>query len=80
LLIWAWLDVAPANAADPGFFGYGTKPTPEQIAGWDIDARADGSGLPDGKGTVAQGNARRAMAPLARARAATPSSPAGKER
>lgn len=55
LLIWAWLDVAPANAADPGFFGYGTKPTPEQIAGWDIDARADGSGLPDGKGTVAQG-------------------------
>ena len=55
LLIWAWLDAAPANAADPGSFGYGTKPTPEQIAGWDIDARGVGSGLPDGKGTVAQG-------------------------
>ena len=37
-------------------FGYGTPATPEQIAGWDIDARGeDGQGLPAGKGDVAQG-------------------------
>ena len=27
----------------------------EQIAGWDIDVRPDGSGLPPGKGSVKQG-------------------------
>jgi len=40
----------------PGHFGYGTVPTADQIAGWDIDARGDdGVGLPPGKGTVDQG-------------------------
>ena len=29
--------------------------TPEEIAGWDIDIRPDGHGLPVGKGTVKQG-------------------------
>src|SRR5262245_27029686 len=43
-------------AADVGHFGYGEKPTPEQIAGWDIDVRGDdGAGLPSGAGTVARG-------------------------
>jgi cytochrome c len=55
LLVCASCGAAGANAADPGHFGYGTRAAPEQIAGWDIDARADGSGLPEGKGTVAQG-------------------------
>jgi S-disulfanyl-L-cysteine oxidoreductase SoxD len=55
LLLSACLGAAGANAADSGYFGYGTKATAEQIAGWDIDARADGAGLPDGNGTVAQG-------------------------
>ncbi|MBE0704371.1 MAG: cytochrome c, partial [Afipia sp.] len=37
-------------------FGYGTPATPEQIKGWDIDARAeDGKGLPPGKGDVNHG-------------------------
>ena len=31
--------------------------TPEEIAGWDIDIRPDGQGLPAGKGTVKQGEA-----------------------
>jgi cytochrome c len=45
-----------ARAAEPGYFGYGTKATPEQIAGWDIDARGgDGAGLPAGNGTVHRG-------------------------
>ena len=37
-------------------YGYGKPATPEQIAGWDIDARGDdGAGLPVGKGNVARG-------------------------
>jgi cytochrome c len=36
-------------------FGFGAPATPEQIAGWDIDVAADGTGLPSGSGTVAQG-------------------------
>jgi cytochrome c len=45
-----------ARGAEPGYFGYGTKATPEQIAGWDIDARGgDGAGLPAGNGTVHRG-------------------------
>lgn len=34
---------------------YGTPATPEQIAGWDIDVRPDGTGLPEGKGSVEDG-------------------------
>ena len=40
-----------------GHFGFGHPATPEQIAGWDIDVAADGTGLPPGSGTVAQGKA-----------------------
>ena len=48
--------VGAASAAEPGHFGYGTSPSTEQIAGWDIDARGeDGAGLPPGKGDVATG-------------------------
>ena len=35
--------------------GIGREATPEEIAGWDIDIRPDGQGLPVGKGTVKQG-------------------------
>lgn len=59
LLVGAGLVVAAsafASAAEPGHFGYGQKATPEQIAGWDIDARGeDGAGLPPGKGGVERG-------------------------
>jgi len=42
--------------AEPGYYGYGQRATPEQIAGWDIDARGeDGVGLPPGSGTVHRG-------------------------
>ncbi|OKO87808.1 cytochrome C [Bradyrhizobium sp. NAS80.1] len=33
----------------------GRAPTADEIRGWDIDVRPDGQGLPDGKGTVTQG-------------------------
>lgn len=36
-------------------FGFGKPATPEEIAGWDIDVRPDGTGLPPGRGTVARG-------------------------
>jgi S-disulfanyl-L-cysteine oxidoreductase SoxD len=37
--------------------GIGREATPAEIAGWDIDIRPDGQGLPPGKGTVKQGEA-----------------------
>lgn len=36
-------------------YNIGRAPTPEEIRGWDIDVRPDGQGLPEGKGTVTQG-------------------------
>jgi S-disulfanyl-L-cysteine oxidoreductase SoxD len=44
-----------AQPAQP--LGVGRVATPEEIAGWDIDIRPDGHGLPPGKGTVKQGEA-----------------------
>lgn len=35
---------------------YGSPATPEQIAGWDIDVRPDGQGLPPGQGSVDEGS------------------------
>lgn len=40
-----------------GFYGVGTPATPAQIAGWDIDVRPDGKGLPPGSGSVDDGMA-----------------------
>jgi S-disulfanyl-L-cysteine oxidoreductase SoxD len=49
----------PARAAEReygvGHFGFGTPASPEAIAGWDIDVRPDGLGLPTGSGSVADG-------------------------
>ncbi len=36
-------------------FNIGREATPKEIAGWDIDVRPDGQGLPDGKGSVQEG-------------------------
>ncbi|WP_454621165.1 c-type cytochrome [Bradyrhizobium cenepequi] len=36
-------------------YNIGRAPTTKEIRGWDIDVRPDGQGLPEGKGTVAQG-------------------------
>lgn len=46
---------ADADAPTPGGFNLGRPATPDEIAAWDIDVRPDGVGLPEGKGTVAQG-------------------------
>lgn len=44
-----------ARAADTGSLGIGHVATPAQIAGWDIDVRADGQGLPPGHGSAREG-------------------------
>ncbi|MGB3331043.1 MAG: c-type cytochrome [Thermomicrobiales bacterium] len=38
-------------------FGFGQAAKPEEIAGWDIDVKPDGTGLPEGSGSVEQGKA-----------------------
>jgi cytochrome c len=45
--------LAPAAAGEK--LGIGRQATPQEIAGWDIDVRPDGQGLPVGKGTAKQG-------------------------
>lgn len=48
--------VSAASFAEPtGYYGYGEPATPEQIAGWNIDVRPDGKGLPPGSGSVSEG-------------------------
>ncbi|TYC53092.1 c-type cytochrome [Rhodobacterales bacterium] len=38
-----------------GTFHLGRKATEDEVAAWDIDVRPDGTGLPEGSGTVADG-------------------------
>ena len=47
---------AAASAMAQSKVSLGHAATPEQIAGWDIDVRPDGAGLPKGQGSVNQGN------------------------
>ncbi len=44
-----------AEAAAGSSLDLGRVPTPEEIAGWDIDVRPDGQGLPPGRGTALEG-------------------------
>ncbi len=57
LLSMLTLIVSVAAIVDAGRYGLGTPATSEQIAGWDIDVRADGQGLPPGQGTAEEGEA-----------------------
>jgi S-disulfanyl-L-cysteine oxidoreductase SoxD len=44
-----------ARAANAGSLGIGHVASPAEIAGWDIDVRADGQGLPPGHSSVREG-------------------------
>jgi S-disulfanyl-L-cysteine oxidoreductase SoxD len=44
-------------SATPLHYGFGKPATTQEIAGWDIDVRPDGKGLPKGRGSVAEGQA-----------------------
>ena len=46
---------ADATVPEHGAFHLGRVATGDEVAAWDIDVRPDGTGLPDGSGTVAQG-------------------------
>ncbi len=52
LLLLAMAVPAVAQISD---YNLGRKATAGEIAGWNIDVRPDGQGLPDGQGSVAQG-------------------------
>jgi cytochrome c len=41
----------------PPRFGLGRPATAEEVAAWDIDVMPDGTGLPEGRGTVEEGRA-----------------------
>jgi cytochrome c len=49
--------LAISASAAPLQFGFGKPATGREIAGWDIDVRPDGTGLPKGRGSVAEGQA-----------------------
>ena len=54
----AMIACAPINSATATQqYGFGQPATPVEIAGWDIDVRPDGTGLPPGRGSVATGQA-----------------------
>jgi cytochrome c len=48
--------VAATQAADSSHLGIGRIATKDEIAGWDIDVRANGQGLPEGRGSVQDGD------------------------
>ncbi len=53
------LTSAPGHTADgdnaPPVYGFGRPATEAEVAAWDIDIRPDGSGLPPGSGSAAEG-------------------------
>jgi len=53
-LVCLLMAMMPAGA-DTGTYGIGTPASAEEIAGWDIDIRPDGMGLPAGSGSVEDG-------------------------
>jgi cytochrome c len=44
-----------AQGSNDDTFGFGRPATEEEIAAWDTDVQPDGTGLPAGSGTVAEG-------------------------
>jgi S-disulfanyl-L-cysteine oxidoreductase SoxD len=51
----AFVGASATAAAAPQAFGFGQPATAAEIAGWDIAVRPDGTGLPRGRGSVAEG-------------------------
>lgn len=47
--------LSPAMAQEEGFENLGSHLSEEELAGWSINVFIDGTGLPTGEGTVAQG-------------------------
>src|SRR5436190_387566 len=47
--------IMTAIFAQSAKYGVGRAPTPEEVKAWDISVAPDGTGLPEGSGTAAQG-------------------------
>lgn len=47
--------MASYQGSHVGYYGYGSPASAAEIAGWDIDIRPDGQGLPEGSGSVEDG-------------------------
>jgi mono/diheme cytochrome c family protein len=54
-VVLAMVLLQPWAAAAGERYGLGRRATTEEIAGWDIDVRPDGTGLPAGQGSVQDG-------------------------
>lgn len=50
-----FFSIVLAEADEPERFGIGRPATADEIAAWDIDVMPDGTGLPPGSGSVAEG-------------------------
>jgi len=55
LFILTALSLSTAFAESTRHYGLGSKATAKEIAGWDIDVRPDGKGLPTGQGSISAG-------------------------
>ncbi|MFT5482596.1 MAG: cytochrome c5 [Halieaceae bacterium] len=55
LALIATATVSAGTSKPAGYYGYGQPAAVEQIAGWDIDVRPDGQGLPPGSGSAEDG-------------------------
>jgi S-disulfanyl-L-cysteine oxidoreductase SoxD len=53
-IVWTAVALA-ADAAPAAKYGLGAPASSREIAGWDIDVMPDGTGLPKGRGSVAEG-------------------------
>ena len=49
------IEVSEPAPSREGGFGLGREAHPEEVAAWDIDVRPDGQGLPEGRGSVFDG-------------------------
>lgn len=56
LILFALALGGAAQAAEPPRWNVGRTPSEREIAGWNIDVRPDGQGLPAGKGSVDAGS------------------------
>ncbi len=55
LILLSLVSVSSLAVDKTGYYGYGSPATAVEIAGWDIDVRPDGTGLPEGNGSVEDG-------------------------
>lgn len=47
----------PSSTREGGVYGLGREATPAEVAAWNVDVRPDGTGLPQGSGSVSDGDA-----------------------